>query len=201
MSTARTATVRRQTKETQIELSLNLDGHGQAEIDTGIGFYDHMLTAFSLNARFDLKVVAKGDLHVSQHHTVEDVGIVLGQAFSQAVGSKMAIRRYGASYVPMDEALVRTVVDLSGRPFVSAGHQWRPMLGSTSFDYALTSEFLWGMARAAALTIHVAQLSGENNHHICEATFKSLGRALDEATRLDPKLGDRLPSTKGAFDG
>lgn len=201
MTQVRTATSHRHTKETKIDLSLNLDGRGQAKISTGIGFYDHMLTAFALNARFDLEIEAKGDLHVSQHHTVEDVGIVLGQAFAQAVGDKRALRRYGASYVPMDETLVRSVVDLSGRAFVAAHHQWRPVLGKNGFDYALTKEFLWGLARSAALTIHVTQLAGENNHHICEATFKSLGRALDEATRIDPKLGDTLPSTKGAFDG
>lgn len=201
MTAHRTAQRRRDTKETQIELEIDLDGRGGAEVDTGIGFYDHMLTAFALNARFDLRVRAKGDLHVSQHHTVEDVGIVLGHAFAEAVGDKRAIRRYGASYVPMDEALVRTVVDLSGRAFVAANHEWRPVLGAKGFDYALTSEFLWGFARAAAVTIHVQQLSGVNNHHICEATFKSLGRALDEATRLDAKLGDALPSTKGSFDG
>lgn len=201
MKNPRTATANRHTKETQIELELNLDGTGEAEVSTGIGFYDHMLTAFALNARFDLQLTAKGDLHVSQHHTVEDVGIVLGQALAAAVGDKRGIRRYGSSYVPMDETLVRSVVDLSGRAFVAATHDWRPVLGTNGFDYALTKEFLWGLARSAAITVHVTQLAGENNHHICEATFKSLGRALDEATRPDPKLGATLPSTKGSFDG
>lgn len=201
MTNPRQATERRHTKETEIDLRLVIDGRGETDISTGIGFYDHMLTAFALNARFDLTVKAKGDLHVSQHHTVEDVGIVLGQAFAAAVGDKRAIRRYGASFVPMDEALVRTVVDLSGRAYVAARHEWRPALGPKGFDYALTSEFLWGFARAAAVTAHVTQLAGVNNHHVCEATFKSLGRALDEATRYDPKLGDQLPSTKGSFDG
>lgn len=201
MSPARKASASRHTKETEIDLELVIDGTGVADVSTGIGFYDHMLTAFALNARFDLTVKAKGDLHVSQHHTVEDVGIVLGTAFAKAVGDKRSIRRYGTSYVPMDEALVRTVVDLSGRAFVAAQHDWRPSHGPKGFDYALTSEFLWGFSRAAAITIHATQIAGVNNHHVCEATFKSFGRALDEATRYDAKLGDALPSTKGAFDG
>lgn len=201
MTEPRRASESRHTKETKIDVDLVIDGRGEANVTTGIGFYDHMLTAFALNARFDLTIRAEGDLHVSQHHTVEDVGIVLGTAFAAAVGDKRAIRRYGASFVPMDEALVRTVVDLSGRAYVAAGLDWRPAYGPRGFDYALTSEFLWGFARAAAVTLHVTQLAGVNNHHVCEAAFKSLGRALDEATRYDPKLGDQLPSTKGAFDG
>jgi imidazoleglycerol-phosphate dehydratase len=197
----RKAKSERVTSETRIQVELNLDGTGKVEIRTGIGFYDHMLTAWALNARFDLKVVADGDLHVSQHHTVEDVGIVLGTAFRQAVGDKAGIRRYGAALLPMDEALVRTVLDLSGRAFARLDIPWRPVLGPVGFDYALTSEFFWAFARAAALTVHVDALQGANNHHMCEAAFKGFGRALDEATRYDAKLGGALPSTKGGFDG
>lgn len=191
----------RRTAETQIEIQLDLDGTGRADVSTGIPFYDHMLTALALNARFDLDVAAEGDLEVSQHHTVEDVAIVFGRALHEAVGDKAGIRRYGASLLPMDEALVRVVVDLSGRAYARSGLSFRPNLGPTGFDYALTSEFLWGLARAAHLTLHVDQLAGENNHHVCEAMFKGIGRALDEATRFDPKLRGTVPSTKGSFDG
>ena len=197
----RKATAERVTSETRIQVELNLDGTGKVDVRTGIGFFDHMLTAWALNARFDLRVVADGDLHVSQHHTVEDVGIVIGSAFRQAVGDKAGIRRYGAALLPMDEALVRTVLDLSGRAFARLDIAWRPVLGPVGFDYALTSEFFWAFARAAALTVHVDALHGANNHHMCEAAFKGFGRALDEATRYDAKLGGALPSTKGGFDG
>lgn len=197
----RTATAERITSETRIQVELNLDGTGKVDIRTGVGFFDHMLTTWALNARFDLRVVAEGDLHVSQHHTVEDVGIVIGTAFRQAVGDKAGIRRYGAALLPMDEALVRTVLDLSGRAFARLDIAWRPVLGPVGFDYALTSEFFWAFARSAALTVHVDALQGANNHHMCEAAFKGFGRALDEATRYDAKLGGALPSTKGGFDG
>jgi len=190
----------RRTAETEIEVTVDLDGVGTAEIDTGIGFFNHMLTAFALNARFDLRVVARGDLHVSQHHTVEDVGIVLGRALVEALGDRAGVRRYGCAYLPMDEALVRTVVDLSGRAYARVQIDWRANLGPTGFDYALLSEFVWGLARAGAMTVHVDRVVGENNHHMCEAAFKGLGRALDEATRIDPKLAGAVPSTKGSFD-
>jgi imidazoleglycerol-phosphate dehydratase len=199
--TVRTGTAQRATSETRIDVTLVLDGTGRTDIRTGIGFYDHMLTAWALNARFDLVCHADGDLHVSQHHTVEDVGIVIGSAFRQAVGDKVGIRRYGQCLLPMDEALVRTVLDLSGRAFARLDIPWRPNLGPVGFDYALTSEFFWAFARAAHLTVHVDALQGANNHHMCEAAFKGFGRALDEATRFDAKLGAVLPSTKGGFDG
>ncbi len=195
----RSAVIERSTRETKIRVELNLDGTGIARISTGIGFFDHMLTAFALNGRFDLTVTAEGDLHIDQHHTVEDVGIVIGRALAQAVGDKKGIRRYGSSYVPMDEALVRTALDLSGRAWAGVHIDWATTLGVQGFDYALLSEFVWGVAREAKLTVHVDSIRGINNHHLCEAAFKSLGRALDEATRDDPKLAGTLPSTKGSL--
>lgn len=201
MMTERRATATRNTSETSITVELNLDGTGEANVSTGIGFFDHMLTAFALNARFDLTVKADGDLHIDQHHTVEDTGIVVGQALREAVGDKRGIARYGHSYVPMDETLVRAALDLSGRAYAHVGIEWRAMTGPQGFDYTLCSEFVWALARSAAATIHVDSLRGENNHHLCEAAFKALGRALDAATRYDEKLRGTLPSTKGSFDG
>jgi imidazoleglycerol-phosphate dehydratase len=200
-STGRVSVAERKTRETEIRVELNIDGTGKADVTTGIGFFDHMLTAWALNGRFDLVLRATGDLHIDQHHTVEDVGIVLGEAFARAVGNKAGIRRYGTSHVPMDEALVRAVLDLSGRAFVHFGVDWKPAFGPQGFDYALASEFFWGFARASAMTIHVDAIRGINNHHLCEGAFKAFGRALDEATTRDERLGGELPSTKGSFDG
>ena len=197
----RQATRSRETRETSIELTLRLDGSGVSHCQTGIAFFDHMLTAWAMHGRFDLDLQVRGDLEVSQHHTVEDTGIVLGSAFAEAVGDKAGIRRYGASFVPMDEALARVVVDLSGRAWAQVDAPWRPVLGPVGFDYALTSEFFWGFARSAALTVHADVLRGANNHHMCEAAFKAFGRALDEAITIDPRLHGALPSTKGGFDG
>lgn len=197
----RQAKAQRHTRETRIDVELTLDGTGIADVATGVGFFDHMLTAFALNARFDLRVRCEGDLEIDQHHTVEDVGIVIGQAFREAVGDKRGIRRYGSSLLVMDEALVRAALDLSGRALAIVEIDWQPALGPQGFDYELTSEFVWAFARAAHATIHIDSLRGRNNHHLCEAAFKALGRALDEATRADAKLGDSLPSTKGSFDG
>lgn len=197
---ARRAVAERKTKETDILVEVNIDGTGEHDIDTGIGFFDHMLTAFALHGRFDLTIRCRGDLEIDQHHTVEDVGIVVGQALAEAVGDKRGIYRYGHAYVPMDEALVRSVLDLSGRAMATIEIDWQPAFGPQGFDYALTSEFFWGVCRAAAMTLHIDSLRGINNHHLCEAAFKSFARALDSATRRDAKLGDNLPSTKGAFD-
>lgn len=198
--TARIATAERKTKETDIQVELNLDGTGKIDVNTGVGFFDHMLTAFAMHGRFDLKVHCKGDLHIDQHHTVEDTGIVIGKALAEAVGDKRGIYRYGHAYVPMDETLVRATLDLSGRAMAVVQLAWQPAFGPQGMDYALTSEFFWALARASAMTVHLDSIRGENNHHICEAAFKAFARALDSATRHDPKLGDVLPSTKGSFD-
>lgn len=197
----RKASRRRTTHETDIELTLDLDGSGRAQVDTGIAFFDHMLTAFALHARMDLTLKAEGDLEVSQHHTVEDVGIVLGGAIAEAVGDKAGLFRYGHAYVPMDEALVRSVLDLSGRAFAHVQLPWSPALGPTGFDYQLTTEFFWAVARGAALTVHVEGLYGRSNHHLCEGAFKAFGRALRTAVDRDERLAGALPSTKGGFDG
>jgi imidazoleglycerol-phosphate dehydratase len=191
----------RVTRETDIRIHLEVDGSGAHEIRTGVGFLDHMLTAFAVHGRFDVKVEAHGDLHISQHHLVEDVGITLGAVLARALDDKADLTRYGSAYVPMDEALVRCALDLSGRAFARVSIPWRPVLGPVGFDYALTSEFFWGFARAAAATVHLDGLTGENNHHLCEAAFKAFARALDQATTLDPRLEGALPTTKGAFDG
>jgi len=198
---SRQGSAQRETTETTIQVSLNLDGTGKVDVDTGIGFFDHMLTAFAVHGRFDLTVRCKGDLHIDQHHSVEDTGIVLGKALQEAVGDKRGIYRYGHAYVPMDETLVRAVLDLSGRTLAVLDIDWQPALGPEGMDYSLVSEFFWAVARAADMTIHIDSLRGMNNHHLCEAAFKAFARALDSATRKDPKLGDLLPSTKGAFDG
>ena len=194
----RTATIKRTTKETDIKLFIDLEGQGVTEIDTGIGFFDHMLEAFGRHGLFDLKVKAKGDLHVDGHHTVEDVGIVLGQAFAEALGDKRGIMRYGHITLPMDEALVLAAVDFSGR----GGLYWNmdvpyQMLGS--FDSTLAKEFMTAFAVNAGITLHLQQLAGENVHHIIEAMFKALGRALRQAIAVDPYAVDVLPSTKGSL--
>jgi len=194
----RTATISRTTKETDIQLTINLDGTGATDVQTGIGFFDHMLDAFGRHGLFDLTVRATGDLHVDGHHTVEDVGIVLGQAFAEALGDKRGIVRYGDIALPMDEALMLAAVDISGR----GGLYWRadiPWQMVGEFDSTLAKEFFIAFATNAGVTLHVQQLAGENVHHIVEATFKAVARALRAAVAIDPQAADALPTTKGAL--
>lgn len=188
----------RRTGETDVRVRVNLDGTGKAAAKTGVGFFDHMLTALARHALLDLDVAATGDLHVDGHHTVEDVGIVLGQALAQALGERRGIRRYGEATVPLDDALARAVVDVSGRPFL-AYHADPPtwqMLGD--YDVALTPEFFRGLATHGGLTIHIDLLRGQNAHHVVEAVFKAVARALGAAVTLDPRVTD-IPSTKGVL--
>jgi imidazoleglycerol-phosphate dehydratase len=192
---ARRATVRRQTGETQVEISLNLDGRGQAEIDTGVGFLDHMLAALARHARFDLTVQASGDLQVDEHHTVEDVGITLGQALGQALGDRAGIARMGHAVVPMDEALALVAVDIGGRGYcVFDGQFDAPRIGQ--LGTSLIPHFFEALALEARMNLHARLLAGRDDHHRAEALFKALARALHQATRHDPTLGDQLPSTK-----
>lgn len=195
---SRRGEVRRKTKETEIAVRLDLDGSGKAEVKTGIGFFDHMLQALAWHAYYDLDITAVGDLHVDAHHTVEDVGIVLGQALAQALGERRGIRRYGQATVPLDDALARVVVDVSGRPYL-AFHADPPTwqkLGD--YDVALTPEFFRALATHAGLTLHVDLLRGQNAHHVVEAVFKATARALGEATTIDPRV-QGVPSTKGTL--
>ncbi len=193
----RRAEIDRQTRETQILLSLDLDGQGRAEIQTGLGFFDHMLNHVAFHGHFDLKVKAKGDLHVDPHHTVEDVGICLGQALSKCLGDRAGIRRYGQSFVPMDESLAQVVVDLSNRPLLKVSGPRRP--GTVgAFDGQLAEEFWRALALHGGITLHVRLLYGENDHHLLEAAFKALGRALDEACALEPRA-QGVASTKGVL--
>ena len=195
---ARTATLRRTTAETDIALTLDLDGSGRAEIATGIGFLDHMLTALARHALFDLTVVAKGDLHIDFHHTTEDVGIVLGQALARALGDKRGVRRFGQALVPMDEALAEAAVDLSGRPFLAWSAAFaRDKVGE--MDTELFEEFFRALAMNALITLHVTARAGRNAHHVAEACFKAVARALRMAVEPDPRAGDAIPSTKGAL--
>ena len=198
MSTAsRTATVDRKTGETDIALTLSLDGSGTPDVRTGIPFFDHMLTLFARHGLFDLTVVAKGDIEVDFHHTVEDVGITLGQALAKALGDKAGIRRYGSAYVPMDEALARVVVDCSGRPYL-AYEAPRGVESIGMFPFQLVEEFLRAVAVQAGLTLHVTILAGRDAHHMAEAVFKALARALDVAVSLDERVKG-IPSTKGVL--
>ena len=192
---ARTSTVTRRTSETDITVTLNLDGTGVSEISTGIGFFDHMLTLFAKHGLFDLSIIAQGDLQVDGHHTVEDTGIVLGQALHQALGDKTGIKRYGTAFVPMDEALTMVSLDISGRPYVSFDAPVTVERVGT-YDTELTEEFLRALAVNAGITLHVKLLAGKNAHHIIEAIFKALGRAIDEAVRKDQRITGVL-STKG----
>ncbi len=194
----RTATLTRTTSETAITLRLVLDGTGQARIATGIGFLDHMLTALARHALFDLDVEAKGDLHIDDHHTTEDVGIVLGQALTQALGDKRGIRRYGHAVVPMDEALVDAALDLSGRPFLAWSVAFHPGKVGT-MDTELFQEFFRAFAMNALMTLHVTQRAGTNAHHVAEACFKAVARALRAATESDPRAAGVVPSTKGSL--
>lgn len=195
---SRTATITRATSETRITVTLDLDGAGQAQIATGIGFLDHMLTALARHAMLDLTVEADGDLHIDFHHTTEDVGIVLGQALAQALGDKRGIRRYGHCSLPMDEALVDAALDLSGRPFIAWNVRFeRDKIGA--MDTELFEEFFRAFAMNGLLTLHVVQRAGRNAHHVAEATFKSVARALRQAVEPDPRAGDAIPSTKGSL--
>ena len=194
----RTAEVSRDTAETQITVSVNLDGHGQSELSTGIGFFDHMLEQIARHGLIDLKVRAKGDLHIDGHHTVEDVGITLGQAFAKAVGDKRGLRRYGHAYVPLDEALSRVVIDFSVRPGLHMRVPFKSgMVGA--FDTQLAFEFFQGFVNHAGVTLHIDNLHGENAHHQAETVFKAFARALRMALERDPRMGDVIPSTKGSL--
>jgi imidazoleglycerol-phosphate dehydratase len=194
----RRAEVVRKTAETQITVRLDLDGTGQARLATGIGFFDHMLDQIARHGLIDLDIQAQGDLHIDGHHTVEDVGITLGQAVYQAVGDKKGIRRYGHAYVPLDEALSRVVIDFSGRPGLVMNVPFKSgMIGT--FDSQLAHEFFQGFANHAFVTIHIDNLRGENAHHQCETVFKAFARALRVALELDPRSAGTVPSTKGSL--
>jgi imidazoleglycerol-phosphate dehydratase len=192
----RQAQVTRNTLETQIAVELDLDGTGKSALSTGLGFFDHMLDQVARHGMLDLDITARGDLHIDAHHTVEDVGITLGQAFAKAVGDKTGIRRYGHAYVPLDEALSRVVVDLSGRPGLQFDVKFtRALIGE--FDVDLIHEFFQGFVNHALVTLHVDNLKGDNAHHQAETAFKAFGRALRMAVELDPRMQGILPSTKG----
>jgi imidazoleglycerol-phosphate dehydratase len=195
---SRTVQRTRATSETEITVRLDLDGAGRTEIATGIGFFDHMLTAFGRHAMLDLTVTAQGDLHIDAHHTVEDTGIVIGQALREALGDKAGIRRYGHAVTPMDEALVEATIDISGRAFlVWAVTFERPMLGD--MDTQLVEEFFQALAANAGLALHVTQKAGHNAHHVAEAAFKAVARALRAAVEPDPRAAGQIPSTKGSL--
>ncbi len=195
---ARTAVVNRDTLETRIKASVNLDGTGQSTFSTGVPFLDHMLDQVARHGLFDLEIEAKGDLHIDAHHTVEDIGITLGQAFAKAVGDKKGIRRYGHAYVPLDEAMSRVVVDFSGRPGLEYHVNFpRAMIGT--FDVDLFHEFFQGFVNHAQVTLHLDALRGNNAHHIAETLFKAFGRALRMALEADTRMSGMLPTTKGAL--
>lgn len=192
----RSATIDRKTNETDIQASINLDGTGQYNINTGVGFFDHMLEQLSRHSLIDLDIQAKGDLHIDMHHTVEDVGIALGLAFSEALGDKKGITRYAHAYLPMDETLTRVSIDVSGRPFLIWNVTFsRDKVGD--MDTELFREWFQAFAQNAGITLHVDLLYGENNHHIAESCYKALARALRSAIEIDERQGDRIPSTKG----
>ncbi len=194
----RQSMIKRTTAETDISLSLCLDGTGKSEIDTGVGFLDHMLTLFARHGRFDLTVKCDGDTCVDDHHSVEDIGIVLGQAFAEALGDKRGVNRYGSMLLPMDEALVLCALDLSGRACL-CNSVTLPCQKVGTFDTELVQEFLLGFVRKAEITLHFQMLAGENTHHIIEAMFKALGRALGAAVSIDTRYSDEIPSTKGVL--
>lgn len=194
----RTAEINRKTNETDIKLTLNLDGTGKSEIATGCGFLDHMLTLFARHGGFDLTVSCKGDTYVDYHHTVEDIGIALGDAFKSALGDMRGITRYGSFILPMDESLIMTAVDISGRAHLSYGLTI-PAQKVGDFDTELTEEFYLGFVRHAAVTLHIKELSGTNSHHIIEGAFKSVARSLAAAVKIDENRRDEIPSTKGVL--
>ncbi len=194
----RTAEINRTTKETSIKLKLDIDGTGKNNINTGVGFFDHMLTLFSAHGMFDLDIECKGDLQVDAHHTVEDIGICLGLAFAEALGDMKGIKRFSDKIIPMDEALVLTAVDISGRPHLSYDLEV-PASKVGSFDTELVLEFFLAFVRNAKMTLHIKKLNGINTHHIIEGCFKAFGRTLDEATMLDPRREGFVPSTKGVL--
>ncbi len=196
----RQARIERKTNETEIAVDVNLDGSGAFSISTGIGFFDHMLEQLSRHSRIDITLRAKGDLHIDQHHTVEDCGIALGQAMAKAIGDKRGIKRYAHAYLPMDEALTRTALDISGRPYLI----WRvkfPTEKIGSMDTELFREFFQAFAQNAGITLHMEALYGENAHHIAESCFKGLARALRDAITIDEKMAGEIPSTKGQLGG
>ena len=198
MTAERIADVTRNTAETKIRVRINLDGTGTAKLSTGIGFFDHMLDQIARHGLIDLDIDCKGDLHIDGHHTVEDVGITLGQAVAKAVGDKKGLRRYGHAYVPLDEALSRVVVDFSGRPGLHMRVPFKSgMVGA--FDTQLAFEFFQGFANHAQVTLHIDNLFGENAHHQCETVFKAFARAIRMALEVDPRMGDTIPSTKGSL--
>ena len=194
----RTGEITRNTKETQIRVRLNLDGTGKAKLSTGLPFLEHMLDQVARHGMVDLEIEAKGDLHIDAHHTVEDIGITLGQAFLKAIGDKTGVRRFGHAYVPLDEALSRVVVDFSGRPGLEYHVEFtRPLIGE--FDVDLVHEFFQGFVNHAQVTLHIDNLRGDNSHHQCETMFKAFGRALRMAAEADPRTAGAVPSTKGSL--
>jgi imidazoleglycerol-phosphate dehydratase len=198
MSMSRTAEVERNTLETQIRVAINLDGSGSASFDTGVPFLEHMLDQVARHGMVDLEITAKGDRHIDDHHTVEDIGITMGQAFARAVGDKKGIYRYGHAFVPLDEALTRVVIDLSGRPGLEFAVDFRrSAIGD--FDVDLFVEFFQGFVNHAGVTLHIDNLRGRNAHHIAETVFKAFGRALRMALEADPRMSGKMPSTKGSL--
>ena len=195
---SRSSTVSRMTSETTVSVALTVDGTGEANIETGIGFYDHMWTAFAKHGRFDLTIRASGDLQVDAHHTMEDVALAIGQAFDEALGDRAGIVRMGDALVPLDEALVQAVIDISGRPFAAVNLAFiGERIGEAPTE--MVAHVLRSFATAAQITLHVRMLAGANDHHVAEATMKALGRALDAATTLDPRIAGTVPSTKGTL--
>lgn len=194
----RIAYIERKTNETDIKLELHIDGTGQTKIDTGIGFFDHMLNSFAKHGFFDLKAIVKGDLFVDSHHTIEDTGIALGEAIKKAVGDKKGIKRYGQRLLPMDETLVMCAIDLSGRPYLSFDMNFTvDQVGY--FDTEMVKEFFYAVSYSAGMNLHIKQINGSNNHHLIEAAFKAFAKALDEATLIDPRMKDAVLSTKGTL--
>ena len=194
----RTAEINRKTNETDIKLTLNIDGTGESKINSGCGFLDHMLTLLARHARFDLEVSCIGDTYVDYHHTVEDIGIALGEAFKEAVGDKKGITRYGSFILPMDETLILSAVDISGRCHLNYSLQI-PAIKVGDFDTELAEEFFLGFVRKSEITLHIKQLEGKNSHHIIEGTFKSVARSLKEAVAIDKRFENEIPSTKGVL--
>ncbi len=194
----RTAAVNRETLETQITVSVNLDGEGRATLETGLPFLEHMLEQVARHGLIDIDIKASGDLHIDAHHTVEDIGITLGQAMDKAIADKRGIRRYGLAYVPLDEALSRVVIDFSGRPCLEY-HAAYPRARVGEFDVDLIHEFFQGFSNHALVTLHIDCLRGDNSHHVAETIFKAFGRAMRMALEPDPRMGDQMPSTKGSL--